>query len=122
MRQMGLVPRDILNTGPLTASQYSDDHFLTRVEVKSHALKVSSEERMREKLNQVARHYARTGSGESGPAEEKEVGDLTDFWRTPTEKGLVAWRGPATIVNTTEKNHGRYGIVWGGKYFTVPSD
>ena len=77
---------------------------------------------MREKLNQVARHYARTGSGEPGPAEEKEVGDLTEFWRNPTQKDLLAWRSPATIVNTTEKNHGRYGIVWGGKYFTVPSD
>ena len=41
MRQMGLVPRDIMNTGPLTTSQYSDDHFLTRVKEKSHILKVS---------------------------------------------------------------------------------
>ena len=48
MRQMGLVPRDILNTGPLTASQYSSDHFLSRVEIKADALKISSEERMRE--------------------------------------------------------------------------
>ena len=40
--------------------------------------------------------------------------------RLQAPKDLAAWRGPATVCNTLDK--GTTGVIWGGRYFSLPTD
>lgn len=122
MRMLGHMPRDLLNTGRLTASQYAAPSYLDRVNVMSWSLAAYQQLRMQERLNRAGRSYARTGAAETGPKQDIEPGDEVDLWRTPLQKDLIGWRGPARCVNSLDKEHGKLGVVWGGRYFSVPTD
>ena len=47
-------------------------------------------------------------------------GDQVEVYRKPANKDWPAWIGPATVVGTTELEHGKVIVKWQGRHLTVP--
>ncbi|CAJ1367944.1 unnamed protein product, partial [Effrenium voratum] len=61
---------------------------------------------------------ARAGRHKTRPAGELleiQAGDQIEFWRKPSTKDVEAWRGPATVCDTTSLKDGIVGIRWQGR-------
>ena len=48
----------------------------------------------------------------AGERQNLQLGDLVDIWRTPPNKDVSGWRGPATVVNTSRIKEGVVDVQW----------
>ena len=63
-----------------------------------------------------AQRAAKSKSRLSGEPLELSTGDQVEFFRTPSNKDLSGWAGPATVVDLQQLDQGQVGITFQGRY------
>ena len=51
----------------------------------------------------------------SAIVQDLKVGDLVDLYRQPPAKDMCGWRGPATVCNVLNLDHGTVDVTWQGR-------
>ena len=65
------------------------------------------------------RRAATTNTRAAGELQNLQVGDSIDIWRTPATKDSVGWRGPATVIGTSNIESGYIDAKWQGRAMSV---
>ncbi|CAK0801215.1 unnamed protein product, partial [Prorocentrum cordatum] len=110
---LGETPNLLQDFETPTTTQQEDQQHLHRARARELALSSMIEKTATERLIRSERSRTRP----AGQKFQYKTGDLVDIFRTPPNKDLDGWRGPAKIVDATEEtlNDGIVHVRWGGR-------